>query len=346
MWTLILGLLVCPDGLFSQEIESFTCVTKQSYKFIGCLLENITITKKFPNYIETDEVKEKFNEMNFKNGKMNTLPDQLFFNYNNIVIMTILNCGLTEITQESFKSAKMLKYLMITENQIVNLNSKIFNECTGLFLLDLSWNLIEFISSDVFQSLVNLDTIHLNNNRIKIIEENTLSNIYLRFLYLTDNQIEEFNQINFNISNIYIEKNLLSSLNINKNYYALYAESNKISKIIVDEKNILLKHLSLTDNNLTDLRNISKLTELNSLELNDNNIQITPGTFTGLSQLHSLDIRRNNRTIEDLRFLKPLKGLETLRIEQSAIFNFNVEHILEIVPKVNVWISQPQGGYS
>lgn len=178
MWTLILGLLVCPDGLFSQEIESFTCVTKQSYKFIGCLLENITITKKFPNYIETDEVKEKFNEMNFKNGKMNTLPDQLFFNYNNIVIMTILNCGLTEITQESFKSAKKLKYLMITENQIVNLNSKIFNECTGLFLLDLSWNLIEFISSDVFKSLVNLDTIHLNNNRIKIIEENTLSNIY------------------------------------------------------------------------------------------------------------------------------------------------------------------------
>lgn len=291
--------------------------------------------------------------MDFRNGKFNEIPENFFFNYKNVMNFAIYDCGLIEITLESFKSAKKLIFLVITENQIKTLNSKIFNDCENLVVLDLSKNLIENISSDVFKSIGTLESLNLSENRIKTMEKIIFSN--LKRLFLSDNQIETFNGNNLNLSEVKLNDNLITSLKIDESLKTLHAENNQISNIIVDENNHL-SDIRLRNNSLTDLRNISKLTKLIFLDLSDNKIEVqmnfknlpklerlllqntnifyTPEIFTELSVLEFLDISRNNRTIDDLSFLKPLQSLEGLDVQQGAIVNYNFDEIIKIIPKI------------
>lgn len=316
------------------ENEIFSCASYTLFNPTMCCLTNSTISIKSPNYADTDEIKNMIQVIRIEDGNLSELPEKLFLNYRNLTSLTINRCGLSEITSESFKSAVNLVSLSMEMNNIVTLNSNIFKDCKKLTRLDLSENLIENISSNVFQPMVHLIFLNLGFNRIKSLDNLMFSN--MEVLILRYNQIEgDFANI-FNVSSINLDNNLLTSLRIENNSKSMEAENNKISKIIVDEGSVL-EIVTLRNNNLTDLRNISKCTNLIILRLSENNIQVRIDTFSGLSKLQTLDISKNNETIgEDLGFLESLKSLKYLTVQKGAITNYNFENILKIIPDISL----------
>lgn len=316
----------------SQENEIFSCTRgSASSKYTWCSLKNLTLTTKSPNYTDTDEIKNTVKALMIENGKLRELPEKLFFNYRQLTDVIIIKCGLSQITTESFKSAINLNSISMRSNKIVNLNSNIFNDCKMLKSLDLSDNLIENIGSNVFLSIVKLLSLDLSNNRIKDIGNLIFSN--MQFLVLNNNQIEEMSRNILNVTYVNLQNNLLSSLKIGKNVASIDASNNKVSKIIVDEGSSV-ESITLTDNSLTDLRNVSKCTNLKYLKLSNNNIQVKLDSFSGLLKLEKLDISKNNGTIVDLGFLKPLQSLKSLKVQKGAITNYNFENILKIIPDI------------
>lgn len=325
-------------SVYSQENEKISCTFFNQQ----CTLTNLTLATKTPKYSDIDEMKNNVRLMQIFNGNFTEIPEKLFVNFKNVIDISIHKCAVTDITIESFESATYLQRLSISNNKIVTLNSNIFNGCENVISLSLENNLIENINFDVFQPMDKLGYLDLSGNRIKSVEQVVFPpNLY--HLNVESNLIEEFDGKKLNVSMLRLESNSLTLLNVGKNCEVVHAANNKISEISVDEGNVL-ETAELQNNNLTDLRNISKCTKLYHLDVSKNNIQLKLETFSGLSKLMSLDISEINQTIDDLSFLKPMQSLSGLTVQQGTISNYSIENIIKIIPTLD-YVSLKGNGY-
>ncbi len=97
-----------------------------------------------------------------------------------------------------------------------------------------------------------------------------------------------------------------------------------------------LRYLDLSDNDLEALPSeIGKVLKLEHLYLAQNELYKLPTDLGRLLQLKTLDLRGNNLsklTLQDWLFLKKLKNLKMLYIEQNELSVETVAHIRSLVP--------------
>jgi Leucine-rich repeat (LRR) protein len=126
------------------------------------------------------------------------------------------NIGLIE--DGSFFNLKSLATLILSNNKLnlENSSQTLFNPLTNIKLLDLSFNLIEFIQTNTFSDLLKLEVLDLSNNKIYLLEENSFSGLVnLRDLHINGNdpdlKIENSSFIQFEtIKTIFIDKSILN----------------------------------------------------------------------------------------------------------------------------------------
>lgn len=99
-----------------------------------------------------------------------------------------------------------------------------------------------------------------------------------------------------------------------------------------------LESLSLSDNKLTDLSPLSGLTKLSSLQLSDNNISdLSP--LSGLTQLKTLYLDGN--PIQDFTPLYSLSSLKTLSMKDISVSTRQLEELQEALPDCSIYADEP-----
>ena len=264
--------------------------------------------------------------------------------------------AITNLSESSFICMPFLWKLMLTNNSIIHLHPRVFENLLLLEILDLSKNSIEKIEFSLFSSLVSMKILDLSDNNLYyfnaswLLNMKNLSDIYLQrnalfqidgsfdnnkalwIVDLSDNLIEEIGGNIFrdvNINTVSIDNNHLTTIQTNafsgSNITALYMTSNHLTNNGLP-RNLFnplvnLWILQLSNNRIEYLsrENLPNKTSSNRfyLDLSRNKISyIEPNTFANIS-FSRLSIDYN-----DLRSLPKLSSkIEILGAEMNHIRN-------------------------
>ena len=115
----------------------------------------------------------------------------------NIKSISMKNLHMKNIESNYFVGVYKLEKLIITINNISIIKNYTFKDLRSLYVLYLDYNTIKYIESRAFIGLIMLHTLNLNNNLIKVLH------------------IDTFNSIEKSLAYLYIENNLLSTIDEN-----------------------------------------------------------------------------------------------------------------------------------
>lgn len=200
---------------------------------------------------------------------------------------------ISEISANAFNGLEDMDKLVLSGNLIKKLDKVVFSENVNLNHIYLDHNLLEEIHPDLFNYCKHLRIVDLSNNRIKALKPNTFEgNFVLEGLFLASNLLESFNLTNlFTLNKLILDNNHLKSLVLNavKN---VRANNNEIENLSIRNYENF-ETMSLANNRISDITNITKLNNLISLDLSSNKVgpTINLKTFYNLTNLRELRLR-------------------------------------------------------
>ena len=260
------------------------------------------------------------------------------------------------LNSQSFNGLINLTELDLSSNQIAALPDCLFDSCTALKIVNLSYNNIIKLETPTFKNLVNLEELNLTSNSIKEFDSNVfLCNKELIKLRLNYNEITQLNEDFFKglyqLTHLDLAYNQIVSLpkaplgnclkvvNLSSNKFIKLEMSSFQTWVYLEELNLLdnnieradfsnifahnknLRILNISDNPLTSLNNQS-FNGLNLTELHLRNCQITYLTeelFNGLVNLTDLDLCGNRiMSLPDGMF-QNLTNLKDLDLSSNQI---------------------------
>jgi len=247
--------------------------------------------------------------------------------------------------------------LILSGNELRNIESGNFDGLTDLETLMLSSNRLPSIESGDFDGLANLKTLSLYNNQLSSIESDDFSGLpNLTYLYLDSNELTSIESGDFseltNLTTLYLTNNRISSIALRDvdglttlrtlNLYInrissidsgafsglpslsnLFLTSNKLSSIDPDDFSGLpnLRQLSLSNNQLSSIESddFDELPNLRVLSLHNNHISnIQSGAFSGLPNLMDLRLY-GNLAMTDLNLTgADFSSLTSFDVEDNA----------------------------
>jgi Leucine-rich repeat (LRR) protein len=217
--------------------------------------------------------------------------------------------GLT-IIPENIKQYQNLKILILSDNQISQLNKDIFTGLTNLQYLNLSNNLINQLERNIFQGLMNLQYLDISNNHISNLDQYIfLGRKNLKYLFLDHNKLKQLDR------DIFSWLTNLQYLDISNNYIS---DLNKY--IFTRCKN--LKYLFLDHNELKELDKdiFELLTNLRFLNISYNHInELDKNIFSKLSNLVRLGLARNPLHKFDINTLQQLSNMQKMALWKTPL---------------------------
>ncbi|CCH60410.1 hypothetical protein TBLA_0C06140 [Henningerozyma blattae CBS 6284] len=285
---------------------------KAAIKLSSLRMVNIRASHFPPNITEARKLVSLELQRNF----IKTVPESI----KNFTTLTILNlqCNKLENLPDTFSSLQTLQLLDLSSNRFIDYPS-VINDCRNLLQLDLSYNKIHSIPQSINQltklvklnlrnnkihevgdlsKLNNLRTINLRNNRIVNVESNAP---HVQNIVLIGNRISFFKDTLPNLKSLELQENPITSIAY-KDYYTNNMTSLSLAKAKLASvpgelftKLTNLEKLDLSDNNLNRLpQEISSLTRLVYLSASRNKLDGLPVGFSNLTSLKSLDLHSNN----------------------------------------------------
>ena len=207
----------------------------------------------------------KLTHLYLSDNLLSTLPQQIFKDLVNLERLDLqsnqmirLSLGLFQIT---------LKYLVLSTNQLMNLQVGIFTKLQTLQVLILRENELHVLDEDLFHGLVSLEVLSLSQNNLNHLPTNIFKGLtQLTNLFISENQLTklDFNIFKglFNLNFLFLENNTLTELDhdvfkdtVNLNVVDLSV--NKLNTIPKMNHLIKLQTLYLTDNTLSNIPNTS-----------------------------------------------------------------------------------------
>ncbi|XP_055380257.1 slit homolog 1 protein [Condylostylus longicornis] len=225
--------------------------------------------------------------VDLSNNKIKSLNPMDFFNLTNLIFLDISNNQITSISPRTFVNLRHLETLKLGGNRLGDFPSSLkgIEMCLNLRNLDLkSNNLNGRLKDDFLPKLNNLETLNLNRNLLKSIENRALHNYpKLTVLSVAHNQIDVLQD------HAFYGLSLLETLDLS--YNGIVAVSSASLQHLSR-----LKNLDLTHNFLRALTSdlIAPLPSLKTLQLSGNEISIVSKTaFVNITELTSLSLQEN-----------------------------------------------------
>lgn len=142
-----------------------------------CVVENATITKKnvriesFKGEHQQDKGNDDATSLIFSNNCVKYFPRHLRVIFPNLTQLSIIDCGLSEISRSDLVGLEDLTWLYLHGNEIKSLSDDLFADMPKLRCIYLSGNRIEFASLKLLESF--------DENLLIVfdLEENTSINI-------------------------------------------------------------------------------------------------------------------------------------------------------------------------
>jgi Leucine-rich repeat (LRR) protein len=311
----------------------------RNYTFQGAAsLESLVLEK---NQIVSIEYECFANLTSLKslNIKENQLA-AINFGLNSMKILTYLDISynrLINIKKFSFINLNNLKTLNLSHNYLDDMSENYFPGLINLALLDLSFNSFKYLNRNFFNHLDSLETLFLNNNGLKTLETHSfVSLVKLKCLNLGSNEMYNLGEetIFFNLFN-------LNELSLNWN------RLNSCPKLIflrnLESIDLSYNQIEFVDENYFNFSSNLKAINLNfnSIKsfslLNAQNLTSLKLAGTKLLQINMSEIVCENLIELDLSFnrvsldkMKPIKLVRKLKFENTIFvgdshFNLNSE---------------------
>ncbi|PKK77171.1 PP2C-domain-containing protein [Rhizophagus irregularis] len=203
-----------------------------------------------------------------------------------------------------YRQAYFIRSLNVSQNLMLDLPTDFIQSCHQLKELHLSQNELERVPQSVKQSQM-LSTLNLSSNRLRDLDHTQLENV----TELTNLQAD--NNLLTSLPKSFAKFRCLNILNVANNSFT------EFPPVICDI--ISLSELDLSFNKITSVpMEIGNLVHLKRLFLIGNQITGSlPTSFSNLTSLQKLDIRRNQLTNIDVLSLVP--NLQVLLIESNNV---------------------------
>ncbi|EDS39960.1 carboxypeptidase N subunit 2 [Culex quinquefasciatus] len=368
------------------------------YTIRFCAFSNVTVTHDAEEIVFRSEYPRPY-FFEFLDSQLTEMPRIMFTLFPEMQNLDVAGSQVENVNKYTFEHAKELRYLNMSGNRLTVLNNFIFKGCDKLVRLDvssnrisevkekalvdapkldhldLSHNLLHELDERLFSQLTLLTYVSLAHNRLQVLHDDLFVNCsMLAYLDLKGNQIEVLSDNFLNnlpfLRTLVVENNKLKSLKIPPQLTKLFASFNKITSVYPEntEKSQLYS-LTLSNNNLNSIQNISNLEGLTILDvsfnaigplnlttflkmkkLTDLNLEATKlntlehGLFSQQTKLRRLDISYNFLRTLDITVLTATSNLEKLFIDGNNLVDINYDHIPELFPNLtylglfsNVW---------
>ncbi|XP_058822849.1 leucine-rich repeat-containing G-protein coupled receptor 4-like [Topomyia yanbarensis] len=344
--------LIHPNTDFFENAEAFCSTFRTAahdisiIKLMDTKLASEAFTK-FPN----------MTSLEIFQGQLAKFNSDTFSGAGKLTKLVIRGNSLTSLEAYTFKGADSMKDLMISANPLSTISEDAFANLHQLEILILAHGEITSLPSKLFQNNRMLKVISLNSNKIASIEADVFNGLdELVKLELADNQLASFDFKLLKATVLVLNNNSLEHLVINEHCSTVYANNNNIRTISVDGTNVL--KLSLINNRINDISNLTKLTNLTSLSLGSNKLKpdtvfsslnsleelmlqstlvnLTPDTFANLANLKILDLSYNNMTEVDFKIFGSQNSLQILSYVGNQIKSFNYLEAREYLPRLRV----------
>lgn len=286
------------------------------------------------------------------------IPQYIFYHFCELKRLKLTHQHLKAIQPADFEKSSHLWHLNLSHNDITRIGANVFEKSTDLREIDLSFNQIEFIDETAFQP-ERLYALHLQHNKLTKVKWELFHPSSIRELTLNDNKIVSIDSsvvlwgmIAFDISNNTLKNSThpilvhgvaikarntgIHTLIIYPQTLKLDARDNQITKIILEEASseFNITSLNLRNNSLTSISNLSKLVNLEKLDMSYNNFEtLDATTVSQMTRLRILSLS-HNRLKHPHRFLLNALSLEYLDLSYNnfSIFrmNFNVPKLQEL----------------
>lgn len=229
---------------------------------------------------------------------------------------------------------KMIKFLQLEGNQIKIICNSYCHEFSlslamvkNLQTLILSHNEINDIEPDSFDDTINLLNLDLSHNKLQIIRKGC-------FNFLKNLQ-------NLSLNNNFLQK--LPNFSTLQNLRQLNISENKIEKIEMNEfKNFAyLKQLSLSGNLLKtiEMNSFENLMALENLDLSMNKLQHLPiNWLTGVENLESLDLRGNCFQNFASLSLDYMESLKLIFLQNNPLLFMNTKIMANFPKSVTIYL--------
>lgn len=139
---------------------------KESYK----IKNQILIDSKWNKCLtcvgeDVDEESSKLIKAVFFNKcVMRKLPNRLSHAFPNLELLSVVNCGLIEITRDDLKNLTSLKHLLLNNNELQSLPSDLFADRTEIEKISFKSNKLHHVGSNILDPLTKLQSADFRNN--------------------------------------------------------------------------------------------------------------------------------------------------------------------------------------
>lgn len=290
-------------------------------------------------------------------GSLRDIKPGAFEKLTQLVKLNIRNNDIRTLEDYTFRGLDALQFLDLGSNNLTSIAPNAFDGLKSLVRVALSENHIAQLPAKLFSSSPMLRTVLLNNNLLTELPVVIFDNIeQLMRLDVSHNQLKTFDFPYLNVVLLVIRSNNLTSLYINDHVEHVLANDNRIEMIL--GTGLKVTDLVLTDNAISDVRPIVRMTNLTKLGLSNNpllpnsvfasltklkelllsntNIQISENTFANLSSMVLLDLSYNNLTHLDFSLFSSMIELELLIVAYNRIEKINFIELREFLPDLRV----------
>ncbi|XP_073832961.1 uncharacterized protein [Musca autumnalis] len=294
----------------------------------------------FTNHIEAmasmfDKLRS-LQHLTMANCSLTALPEDMFNKNTNLVKLDLCDNLLTTMSRNLFNGLNVFKELRLCRNHLIEFPHVALYNLSTLEILDLSRNLFSTIDFYKLSGTLNLRQLNLKDNKITSLTGfNAVNLTQLDTVDLSGNHLlslpANFLRNSINLQKVDLSSNrflqipssALSDISLPRLSW-LNLTGNPINTIytVIEERYPYLKELYICQTNLSILTSydFKAFKALQHLHLVNNRItRISPGAFTNLTNLLTLDISINELELLPIERLKGLNNLRVLNISHNIL---------------------------
>ncbi|XP_050087269.1 leucine-rich repeat-containing G-protein coupled receptor 5-like [Anopheles aquasalis] len=291
-------------------------------------------TDQFANYDFSCDYAHYYDnaKISFFSSKMSEIPHKLFEMYDNIDKLSLVDCGIEQVSRRSLNEAARLTDLDLSRNKITELRNYAFEGASKLQTLNLTANNISVIEDKSFNSVRALRVLLLGGNSLKSFSAAVIVELTaLEAIVLANNQLQELE------NRLFARNEALKIVHIQNNSLTKFAEETfcnpkecndlNLDELVLNNNNI--KELSLPNIKVTILRVKNNLlnqlhisTTVKELSCSHNKISEIVMANASESMLALLDI--TNNSVSSLEFIAQFRHLHTLYLGLNPVNSLNV----------------------
>ena len=313
-------------GLSNNSLANFPARILQENRQLSILDLSQNDFTEIPNIYSTARL-----ELNLDENRIRDLDENAFKNCADVKKLFLNSNQISRVVGASIGQLKQLKTLELRGNVLRDLPIFVSSRLVNI---DLSYNMIQYITPTTFNDSKSLSKINLENNELSQIQESVFKFLpRLRFLFLGSNNIIELNfQIPDSVSEFQIHHNQIATIgNLSGKFFspkssltALDLSANNIRSIspAAFASFKFLTDLYLDDNRLSTL-NFKLPPSAKRISASKNSVRkLEVGSLSGLTHAYMLDLTSNKISLIEKGFF--LASEFRKRAEQGNVRPFEL----------------------